>query len=128
MCLSTVYRGKQKKDFLAKLPAVITVWKVAVTNGDAYWPEFYRWTHGDYCTGVNIFVTDRICADDGYYKGGCHFFLSRSTAERWKDYGQTRIKCSVFKKDITAVGAQNDRAVCIVARKATFPKYCGDKK
>lgn len=133
MCLSEVYRGKKKKDFLATLPDVITVWKVARKGGRNNYKPLY---HGKnrYVAGANKASSKKIeyyNSDGGYwgwYQGGFHFWQSKSFAVSENSHPTIKaIPCKINKADITSVGEQWN-GICIVARKATFPKYCGEKK
>ncbi len=142
MCLSEVYRGKKKKDFLAALPDEITVWKVVRKGVHGYFPVFYcsrgyfQPKKSAYHSGLNKFNQRGIrCWGGRYrtYRGGCHLWRTKSGADNWRkrSYGSRNviIRCKIKKEDITSVGKQSTMPeVCIVARKATFPKYCGEKK
>ena len=135
MCLDTVLRRKEKKVALVKLPDTITVWKVLLKPG---------WDKGENNT---CYVTDWFLfpvyageikftqlhlkgfVDCLSYRGGGHFWLTKKGAEDWMGSHKNTEKiarCTVKKSNINAIGSQNDFPV-VVVKKATFPKYIGEK-
>ena len=133
MCLSYVYQGKKKKEALAKLKDVITVWKVLVIPDE----EHPNWKTDIYCYPVHAGVVkfrQNIINSDGFgslepkYKGGGHLFLTKAGAVDWHDGDKycKIVQCKVEKKDINNIG-ERDGFPIVVVKKATFPKYLGRK-
>jgi len=122
MCLTNVYRGKEKKEFLDKLPDEIVVWKVVAKYKDRYSTDCRRFPLH---SGRMDFKQNIIKTDDITYRGGGHFFLHRADAEMW-GYGFANriVRCKIKKEWINTVGTQDD-AVVLVAKRAVFPEYIG---
>ena len=134
MCLDTVLRGKEKKVALAELPDTITVWKVLLKPG---WNEKEK---GNYVTdwllfpvyaGEIKFTQSHLkgFVDCLSYRGGGHFWLTKKGAEDWmglRNSTEKIARCTVKKPNINAIGFQSDFPV-VVVKKATFPKYIGEK-
>ncbi len=133
MCLQIVMKGKEKKDFLAKLPDMITVWKVVT-----------KWGKGDYVTDCKSFSlhagevkfpqntinkSNWRMFQGPIYKGGGHFFLIRQAARDWSGWHfQDRVvKCQIKKEWINNIGTQDSKKVVVVSR-AIFPAFLGKKK
>ena len=119
MCLSTVYRGKQKREALAKLPESGYYWKCVYQKNGKYWPIFYD--DKPLKAGVNI-AKARNYSGIGY-KPAFHLFLSKDRASTY--YGLSTkqavvIRCKAKKKDIVAIGEQ--RGLCIVTTRFWCPK------
>lgn len=120
MCLSTVFNSKQKKAFLAKLPNKITVWKVVTQSQDGYETDCQQFPiHA----GVVRFVQNIIHRIYGRnYRGGGHFFKTRTGARDWRAScaGGHVIRCVIKKEWINTVGMQCAYTVLVV-KKAIFP-------
>lgn len=128
MCLDVVYRGKQKREALAKLPDEFYVWKHLMEDDDGYWTSSdskkdrvfagqmkapylgpaYRTPvrHGRPLTGQKA------------YKSGWH---------AWRQKGEDEIRCRAFKRHIVSIGSQFEDTVVVLSH-ITFPKKCGVKK
>jgi hypothetical protein len=121
-----VYRGKKKKEFLAKLPEKVVVWKVMEKLDGRYYPPFYA--NRAYQAGKN--TTKAICANAGY-KVAYHSFRQKHAAELWNNWPRHKVvRCIVPKKSITAVGTQwigpvTGSVPVIVSTEIICPKYVG---
>lgn len=140
MCLSVVYRGKQKKEALAKLPDRMYCWKVMDEKFCSLWMQSGLL---QYTVGEQVFPANTISGGKrlGYelpnYKGGGHFFRHRADAEEYKRWVVSYqlnpqiqiIRTIINKTDITNLGTDSNMnsGLTIVARKAIFPKYVGAK-
>ncbi|KKN01497.1 hypothetical protein LCGC14_1127260 [marine sediment metagenome] len=135
MCLSVVYKGKQKKEFLAKLPDVVTAWGVVSKGGREYVSICNNFR---FVAGINEAeqVEVEIETDSIKYTSGFHRLLSRKEAEECfgKLYSSEEIhSCEILKEDIIACGEQASFVTAtkqgshpvIVAKRAKFPKYFG---
>jgi hypothetical protein len=124
MCLSVVYRGREKKEALAKLPERFYVWKVMrkIRNGFQAPHQYIRY-HG----GKLKFKTNMIHRFGSMaYRGGGHFWRNRKRADRSaENLGGVLARCYAKKSDITSIGTQSGNTV-IVLKKATFPKWVGE--
>ena len=143
MCLARVYRGKERKEALAKLKDVITVWKVLLPPDeemDYYYTDCRSWPvyAGEVKFKQNVINKDGSFAWGPKYRGGGHFWLTREAAIEWKEMDcymsgnkdteiYKHVRCTVRKEDINAIGEQGGHVV-VVVKKATFPKYVGEKK
>ena len=126
MCLDMIFRGKEKKEFLAKLPDEITVWKVV-----------YKCSNGSYVTdclrlplhsGEVKFKQNLIRQSHARrYRGGGHFFKTRAAARQWELNCDRVIKCTIKKEWINTIGMQDKRVVLVVSR-AIFPEFIGGVK
>ena len=123
MCLATVYKGKKKKAELAKLPEMVTCYKVVNQYGNQH-GSFYRpeYQSGCFSVGWNVVKPEKLYYYSKY-KVAYHAFLTRKDAKKWKDNDRwTKIvKCKTEKKDIGAIGKQRDFLV-IVTRRIWIPK------
>ena len=121
MCLSVVYSGRKEASELAKLPDMVTCWKVVRKNGNQhgtrYHPEFDYQRHC-FLSGWNETIPQIIYR----YKIAFHAFLTRDSAEQWKrSYRPLHIiKCKTKKKDIIAIGCQQN--LTIVTKRIWIPK------
>ena len=140
MCLDVVYRGKQKKESLAKLPDEFPVWKmVRVDLNGKYRPLVFG------TTTIQLYCGEMVAASGRYpvpsYKLGWHANPSRSgtrefarangwsTAipEQYDAQAFQIIKCLAKKKHIVAIGSQDGHVVVVLSH-ITFPKKCGKAK
>lgn len=112
MCLSIVYRGKEKKNALAALPKSGYYWKKVWEKDSGYYPSVMILPgNRPYKVGWN---NTKIKYDDAGYalcfhlwrKPGCH---------------GDRVRCVIKKKDIVAIGIQWD-ALVIVTKRFWIPK------
>lgn len=124
MCLSHVYKGKEKKEALAKLPEMVKCWKVVRRLREQYWPPIFD--SQPYRAGWNV-TKPRRC--HLRYKVAFHAFLNKKEAENWanKGFGQKVIQSKTEKKDIVAIGEQNNR-LTIVTKRIWIPKPKKKKK
>lgn len=138
MCLEQVMRGKEKEEFLEKLPDKITVWKNVLKW--AVWKDILEKYPGKYTTDCRRFPLHagevkfkqniiKIYARRGY-RGGGHFWLTRKGARSWrsrKSWNRERIiKCVIKKEWINSIGTQ-DGYKGLVVKKAIFPDFIGKK-
>jgi len=125
--LNAVFRGKEKKEALAKLPESGYYWKVVTAEGGKYYPFCIRHTHGAFKVGWNTTKRGRNC---GKYTYAYHLCRDKSAAEMWlspKEYkDDIVIRCKVKKKDIIHIGEQD--GLCIVTTRFWCPKPKGAKK
>lgn len=122
MCLGYVYKGKKKKDALAKLPEMVKCWKVVgrfrFNDKQYYSPPIFDNKH--YMVGWNE-------VRPKYYRVGYrvafHAFLKKKQAENWANagLGQKVIQSKTEKKDIVAIGEQGCR-LTIVTKRIWIPK------
>lgn len=119
MCLDVVYRGKQKKEALAKLPESGYYYKVVTVDDGKYYP-ICKNSGIAYKAGENI--TKRVYGTEDYAKA-YHLFKSWHTAEKWFDHVsyEKLIKYKVDKKDIIHIGKQSN-GLCIVTTRFWCPK------
>ena len=122
MCLNIVYRRKQKKEALAKLPDMITCWKVVQKQGNQHGsrfvPEMYK-RSSLFLTGWNV-VEPYMSYNSGY-RVAFHAFQTKKGAEDWKGYYKHIVKCKTRKKDIVAIGEQRGH-LCLVTKRIWIPK------
>lgn len=127
MCLSVIFRNKQKKEYLAKMPDEVIVWKVVHKRVD-----------GSYITDCKHFplhagevrftqnIIHRVRSSN--YRGGGHFFKTRKAAKVWGQFAADRvIRCTTKKVWINTVGTQRGATVLVVKR-AIFPDYISKGK
>ena len=122
MCLSTVFSGHRKRQELAKLPDMVTCWKVVRRKGNQYgsWykPQIRR---GRFLNGWNETKPQYSIR----YRIAFHAFLTKESAYQWRtwciDNKHPIIRCKTDKKDIVAIGSQN-RNICIVTQRIWIPK------
>jgi hypothetical protein len=128
MCLETIFRGKEKKEMLAKLKDTIIVWK-ALKKPDKKRP-FYQTDcrHVRVYAGENKFKQPIICHHrSGTYRGGGHFWLTREAARNWCNNMPRKeavVRCTIKKEWINSMGRQN-KYVCVVVKKVVFPARVG---
>ena len=125
MCLDHVYKGKEKKEALAKLPEMVKCWKVVGRlRRKQYWPPIY--CSQPYRAGWNVTlpITHYL-----RYSVAFHAFLNKKEAETWanKGLGQKVIQSKTEKKDIVAIGEQGCR-LTIVTKRIWIPKPPKKKK
>ncbi len=127
MCLDTVYRGKQKRDALAKLPESGYYWKAVRTDNGRYAPTAYFNNSNHFVSGWNTTGTPRW---DGYPLG-FHLFRAKNEIKSWANiFGWSNsvkyLRCKVEKKDIVAIGKQHVLSrligLCIVTTRFWCPK------
>lgn len=129
MCLDRVFRGKEKREALAKLPNKFVVGKIVRFDvGDAFWTTEFSprtkiragrmrapylglaYKYPVRCSGERL-------RGKKAYRAGWHAYL------RFKlNSGHTR--CVAYKKDIRAIGVDKDQVVVVLSH-ITFPKKCG---
>lgn len=121
MCLSRVFRGKEKRETLAKLPVSGYYWKIVSFKDNKYWPEFY--SHYPFAVGLNV---TQGCSYHRIpeYNAAYHAFRTKKSAEKWR--GSCKwvkiVRCIIKKKDLTAIGSQSDFGLCVVATRIWMPK------
>lgn len=121
MCLDVVYRGKQKKEALAKLPESGYYWKSVTLWDEEYWPPI--WDNKPYKSGWN--TTKKKY---GYERYACayHMFRYKDEAKQYGSYTDETVRCKVDKKDIINIGTQNigfgDQGLVIVTTRFWCPK------
>lgn len=121
MCLHTVFRGKAKKDELAKLPDTIDCWKVALKRGNQFGSKYIS-EYRNYIYTIGWNKTKPIFIRSFGYKIGFHAFLTKKAAHHWsRGKYQSIVKCKIEKKDIVAVGKQLGH-LCIVTKRIWIPK------
>lgn len=119
MCLDTVYRGKQKKEALAKLP-----------DSGYYW-KCLEIIMGIYCTPVFF---ERIINGWNKTSGvGYHIFRNKADAQKYRDGFLTTmrekiklVRCKAKKRNIRQIGMQSgsrlETGLCIVTTRFWCPK------
>ena len=121
MCLDVVYRGKQKREAIAKLPEKFPVWKVCTKRNGKYYP----WVIGEYDEDYRLFA-GRQKAKSDLPSCGFHAFLTKETAERFAT--APIIECVARRRDIRQIGHPNWLdSVGVVLSYCTFPKKCGQR-
>lgn len=124
MCLSVIYKGKQKAEALAKLPDVVTGYSMTMKYKERYYPVCQQ-MNTPFVAGRNEAIQCQVePIPNRYYQAGFHRYLSRRAARLW--VGDRIMSCKIHKKDITAIGEQQG-ALCVVAKQITCPQYCGKK-
>jgi hypothetical protein len=117
MCLAIIYRGKQKKEALAKLPKSGYYWKMVLRrfNKDGYYPSVKNLPNDKpFKAGWN--TTKLKYNNEGY---ALCFHLWRE-----KSVNSGGIRCVIKKKDIVAIGKQWGN-LCIVTKRFWMPKPKG---
>lgn len=110
MCLSTIYRGKEKKNALAALPKSGYYWKRVMRRKNDYYPSIMI-LPGNRPFRIGWNKTKKKY--DGYGYAICfHIYRNRSSG---------RVRCIVKKKDIVAIGKQWGQLV-IVTKRFWMPK------
>lgn len=118
MCLDTIYRGKRKKEALAKLPESGYYWKVVRKLGRLYYPPI--WDDMSYKTGWNF--TGINCRTQEDYAVAFHIFRDRKDAYAWWQRLDIKVvRVIVKKKDIINIGKDSD-GLCIVTTRFWCPK------
>ena len=117
MCLDTVYRGKQKREALAKLPDSGYYWKCVYIADDSYEPIIMP---GYFKNGWN---KTKGCYNRTGYKLAFHLHRTKEAAESWRGFRLSRkvVRCKVEKKDIIHIGKQSG-GLCIVTTRFWCPK------
>ncbi len=111
MCLGIIYRGKQKKEALAKLPESGYYYKEVGKRSDGYYPPVMILPgNKPYKVGWNI---TKLKYENLGYALGFHLW-------REKKY-YLGIRCIIKKKDIVAIGKQWG-SLCIVTKRFWIPK------
>lgn len=132
MCLDVVYRGKDKKEALAKLPDEFPVWKVLWRTENGQWVTD---TCRAFCRAGEqqadfLGMSKSAYPEDPRYRCGWHAFLRRKGAVGWMD-GVTGaghiVRCMAKKKHIRTIGIQTGHVVVVLSH-ITFPKKCGVRK
>lgn len=126
MCLGTIHRGKRKKEALAKLPKMVTCYKVVLKRanqyGSKYFPEMFQ-RDKPFLVGWN--KTEPVSRGEGYWIA-YHAFLTKEGAKTWTKEDRRRIvQCKTAKKDITAIGTQyykDQYLPCLVTKRIWIPK------
>ena len=121
MCLSTVYRGKEKKEALAKLPESGYYWKCVTSRGWGYIAPCYGTR---YKSGWNYVEAKRGGQEE--YPVAFHLFRTKAGLIAWlrwvgRDKKDKIVRCKVEKKDIVAIGKQSSD-LCIVTTRFWCPK------
>lgn len=129
MCLDTVYRGKQKRAALAKLPESGYYWKAVKQINTVFYP-IYKQQGIPYKTGMN--TTKAKFDKYANYRTGYHLYRNRNDANTIV-YGGGRksVRCKISKNDIVAIGKNNiliDNGLSIVTTRFWCPKPKGVKK
>lgn len=134
MCLSHVFRGKKKREELAKLPDTITCWKIVHRQGNQhgsrYFPEyrsryFPEYRHGSSCFLAGWNKTKPFMKYSCGYMIAFHAFRTKKAAKEWMGRFLSNlyvVKCKTRKKDIVAIGEQYDNNLCIVTKRIWIPK------
>lgn len=123
MCLSLVYEGKKKKETLAKLPDMVTCWKLVFRRGNQYGSKYipeWNYRKGLYLAGWN----ETIPFFNFKYKIAFHAFCTKKGAKYWEKSWKALnlIKCKTRKKDIVAIGEQGKDSLCLVTKRIWIPK------
>ena len=130
MCLDRVYAKKEKQELLDSLPEEFTVWKVLVLRHNR------EYKYKTDCRGVPVYagemrfkcnVIDGSMYGDPKYRGGGHFWLHKEGADYWGCDINKTVKCRIDKRWITNIGTQDGIGIVVVAKKAIFPKYVGER-
>ena len=115
MCLDTVYRGKQKKEALAKLPDSGYYWKVVRPFDGKYYPLVKHLPNNNpFRLGWNRTKSRWVGIG---YKTGFHLYKTKEGARGWAG---VIIRCKVEKRNIIAIGDQE--GLCIVTTRFWCPK------
>ena len=117
MCLTIIYRGKQKKEALTKLPESGYYWKTVKQRLDGNYAPICNNLPlmKPFKVGWNITKSKYIRAG---YRIAFHLHRTKKDAMEWKgEY----IRCIIKKKDIVAIGKQWGNLV-IVTKRFWMPK------
>ncbi|KKL27008.1 hypothetical protein LCGC14_2389470 [marine sediment metagenome] len=124
MCLNIVYRGKQKKEALAKLPENGYYWKVVVRLRGKYYSPIHR-GDGSYKYGWNS--TPKKSNNASYYLA-FHIWRTKEAGMYAQNIMSTQnnnrkylVRCKIDKNDIINIGSQWGR-LCIVTTRFWCPK------
>ena len=124
MCLDIVYRRKQKKEALAKLPESGYYWKVVKFYDGKYYPPVYS-EFGSYKIGWN---TTQPKSDYVGYLLAYHIFRTKAQARKMMHWvscysGQKKaiVRCRIKRKSIINIGVQ-DNGLCVVTTRFWMPK------
>jgi hypothetical protein len=133
MCLSRVFRGKEKREALAKLPDEFPVWKYlhneSLLGLPSWFTEFslervfageMRASYlGKARTGPGR-RSNAIRSKLRAYMAGWHAYVKRPPSF----WSRTNTRCVAKKKHIREIGMQ-DGCLVVVLSHITFPKKCG---
>ena len=121
MCLDILFRGKRKSKELAKLPDMVTCWKVVNRKGNQYSSKYIaEYRYYSFLAGWNNTMPRQSLYFK--YKIAFHAFLTKQVAYKWRSYKNSCIvKCKTKKKDIVAIGEQSTK-LCIVTKRIWIPK------
>lgn len=129
MCLERVYRGKEKKAILDKIPDKFYAYKNVLQVGYSKYQTSYQ-RHRLYA-GLNKFKCNRIFSEFGdLYVGGSHLLIKKpKQGDQWflSVSGERTVRVKVKKSWIKTAGKQWGATV-ITVNQAIFPKYFGRKK
>lgn len=124
MCLKSVYKDGRRKKVLVKFPDMITCWKVVQRRGNQhgtkYVPEF-RNKLTSFSVGWN--KTEPMLKSCFGYPVAFHAFRTKRGAKKWQRGCSWLhiVKCKTKKKDIVAIGEQNN-SLCLVTKRIWIPK------
>jgi len=128
MCLDRVFRGKEEREALAKLPEKFVTYK-AVHAIDGHFRSLFVNKTTRFWLGRRLKAKrESIWAGKGgTYVSGFHTWMVRAKAKEQVDRGFNRdvLECISHKKDVVAIGRQ-DRAVVVVLSHITFVVKCGE--
>ena len=103
MCLSIVYKGKEKKEALAKFPETGYYWKVVTFIDGKYYPSVYKYSEPFKTLNVKKKPLYRGMG----YNLAFHIFRYKKDAIAWRGWLDDRVvRCKVKKQDIVAIGTQ----------------------
>jgi len=112
MCLGIIYRGKEKREALAKLPESGYYYKSVIERKDGYYPPIMILPgNRPYRVGWN---NTKKRYDDAGYALCFHLYRKQKT-------NHNLIRCIIKKKDIVAIGTQFGELV-IVTKRFWMPK------
>jgi len=131
MCLTVIYRDKQRQEALAKLPEKFVVWKVAETRNGQYYSLSYGSKDGPWRPGrrkagysgpARVYLSRKLAG----YQSGWHAFRSHKEAATCSG---VVVRCLAEKKHILAIGQQwiSSDNVTVVLSHLTFPTKCGKR-
>lgn len=123
MCLDIVYKGKQKKEALVKLPESGYYWKTVNQHGKVkgrYYPICFSLPECQpFKLGWNTTKPKYIGRG---YRIAFHLHKTKKAAKTWIG---TTVRCIIKKKDIVAIGTQylgGENHLTIVTKKFWIPK------
>jgi len=121
MCLNTLWTKERTKEWLSKKSNPLIVYKTvqsSILTGGIY--PIIQNTHGRYKKTNKVdkrtLTTVHTGRGNKPYKAGYHMCLTKKGAKVW--FGKV-LKCEVKKKDVLAIGTQNNHTA-IVTREFTF--------